>query len=400
MRLLHRGDTSLAIGLIAGTAMMFAQPFRSVLSLTEQLSRTYHVDLLSGFFVFVVASSLHFWGKYQQVVATAERKAQAELDATRRSEEWNRLVQASQGIANALNPVDLTAQLRTHLPTLLNGHPYWVAVWERDKWQWLLEPTHGADSMLDRLPAAAVGPEAVEGRFESWQLWPLRQADRLLGVLAVEATREAVAVEAPRIAALASVLSVAIKNGQLFGELETQSTTDALTGCYRRDHAVEILRNELRRTRRTRLPLAVLMMDVDDFKLVNDTWGHVTGDRLLAALGETLKKTLRATDVRCRYGGDEFMIILPGTPQAAAHDVVGKLRDAIAHLEVRESNHAVTCQVSVGLASVWPGEMEPEAIIRRADEALYENKAARAAAPARPAEAPAATASVALSQTL
>ena len=198
-------------------------------------------------------------------------------------------------------------------------------------------------------------------------------------MLAVERpeTGEVSHAEDSQISALAAVLSVAIKNGQLFGELEARSTTDALTGCCLRSHGVRLLGNELRRAQRTRSPLSVLMLDIDGFKSVNDTYGHVEGDHLLTAIGATLQKSLRTTDVKCRYGGDEFMVVLLDTPEHPAHHVAENLRETIIGVEVPDSTGRISCQVSVGVGVAEFGELDALAVIRRADKALYDNKATR-----------------------
>ena len=377
MRLIERSDTSLAIGLIAGTAVMFAQPFRYLLSIAEEVSRTYGIDLLPGFMVFVMVCSLHFWRKYRDAVAVAQVQAQAEEDAVRRSRELDQLVLASRGIANALDPAELRAQLQAHVPALLSGRRGWAAVIGPLGWEWILEPAHNADGLLKEAPKGLAALEAGESSFGAWRLWSLRHGDRTLGMLAVEGpeTGEVSHAEDSQISALAAVLSVAIKNGQLFGELEIKSTTDALTGCCLRSHGVRLLGNELRRAQRTRSPLSVLMLDIDGFKNVNDTHGHVEGDRLLAAIGATLTGTLRTTDVKCRYGGDEFMVILLDTPEHAAHHVAENLRESIIGAEVSASTGPISCEVSVGVSMAELGELDALAVIRRADKALYDNKA-------------------------
>lgn len=377
MRLIDRKDTSLVIGLIAGTAVMFAQPFRFVLSIAEDISETYRVDLLPGFMVMVVVCSLHFWRKYRDAVTTAKVQAQSEQDALKRGRELNQLVVASRGVANALTPTELKAQVKEHVPALLNGRPAWIAVTGPLGWEWVLEPPDGAEGLLEQAPEFLTAVEAGEQTQGRWAMWSLHHGDRPLGILAVDQSAATTLLEESQIAALGSVLSVAIKNTQLFAELEARSTTDALTGCFNRTYGFKTLGNELRRAQRTRSPLSVLMMDVNGFKGINDEYGHVEGDRLLAAIGATLHKALRTTDVKCRYGGDEFLVILPDTPEHAAHHVAAHIRDTIVRVEVPGSDKRITCQVSVGVAMTQPGEMDPVAVIRRADKALYDNKLER-----------------------
>jgi len=377
MRLIDRNDASLVIGLIAGTAVMFAQPFRFVLSLAEELSATYRVDLIPGFIVFGLVCSAHFWSKYREAVTSARLRVQSEQEALQRNRELDRLVEASHAVANAIDSSALRAQVRLHLPALLNGRPAWIATSGPLGWEWLLPPTESEDELLEKAPKLLASLEAGETTHDTWALHSLRHGDRPIGIFAVDRTVEPTPSEVSQIAAVATVLSVAIKNGQLFAELEARSTTDALTGCYTRAHGIAALGSELKRSQRTRSPLSALMIDVDGFKAINDQHGHVEGDRLLAAIGGTLHTALRTTDIKCRYGGDEFLIVLPDTPEHAAHHVADHLRQTIVRVELPGSNNRITCQVSVGVAVANPGEVDPIMVIRRADKALYDNKFTR-----------------------
>src|SRR5207247_10956143 len=105
-------------------------------------------------------------------------------------------------------------------------------------------------------------------------------------------------------------IGIAIRNVQLFLDLEKTAINDALTGCFTRAYGMELIDVELRRAKRSHAPLSVLMFDVDRFKTINDHHGHLAGDAVLAAVGRRLASLLRRTDVRCRYGGDEFLIVL------------------------------------------------------------------------------------------
>ena len=214
--------------------------------------------------------------------------------------------------------------------------------------------------------------EAGETNRGSWAFHVLRHGDRAIGVFAVDHETEPTPAESALIDAVVTVLSVAIKNRQLFAELKTRSTTDALTGCYNRAHGITTLGTELKRSRRARSSLSVLMLDVDGLKAINDKYGHVEGDRLLATFGRMLHRALRTTDIKCRYGGDEFLVILPDTPEHPAHHVADDLRKAVV-VELPGSD-PITAQASVGVAAVNPGELDPLLVIRRADDALYKNK--------------------------
>ena len=127
------------------------------------------------------------------------------------------------------------------------------------------------------------------------------------------------------------------------------------------------------------------MFDVDNFKKINDGHGHGCGDAVLAAVGQRIRHVLRRSDVRCRYGGDEFLIVLPETGEAGALRVGEWLRAEIEQIQVNSQDRVVPT-ISVGVATAHAGEMTGAALVDRADRALYEAKAAgrncvRAAAP-------------------
>jgi len=162
--------------------------------------------------------------------------------------------------------------------------------------------------------------------------------------------------------------------GRQADELRRLSLTDALTGLANR-HAFQVrLREEWRRSRRYRAPLALLLIDVDGLKRVNDEQGHEAGDRVLRDVAGAIRHTLRGTDIGARWGGDEFAIIAPNTgPQAAqrlAHRLLG-------HTRARTRDDGAPLTVSVGLAVLDPTQRRRESaemLMRDADEALLRAK--------------------------
>lgn len=158
--------------------------------------------------------------------------------------------------------------------------------------------------------------------------------------------------------AAAEQLSLALSNLRLRESLRRQSIRDALTGLYNRRYLEEALSHELARCARRDLPLSVLMLDVDHFKQFNDGQGHAGGDLLLAAVGELLLTRLRAEDVACRYGGEEFTVILPETDGEEAMRVAEQIRGHIAALAVSDGQRALPrVTASIGVAS-FPADGE------------------------------------------
>jgi diguanylate cyclase (GGDEF)-like protein len=158
-------------------------------------------------------------------------------------------------------------------------------------------------------------------------------------------------------------------------ELRRASRYDALTGLLNRRAAQEALEDELQRSRRLGEPFSVLMIDADHFKSINDLHGHAVGDRALQHLGTLLSAQMRDIDRVGRWGGEEFIVLLPGTPLAQAQEVAERLRERTQSLPPRWQERAVPLTVSLGV-SQWAGPSdELAALMARADAAMYRAKA-------------------------
>jgi len=159
-------------------------------------------------------------------------------------------------------------------------------------------------------------------------------------------------------------------------ELRRSSRYDALTGLLNRRAMQEALDEQLQRSRRLGEPFALLMIDADHFKAINDVQGHAAGDRALQHLGTLLASQMRDIDRVGRWGGEEFIVLMPGTSLAQAHDAAERLRERVQALPARWQDAAVPLTLSVGL-SHWGGAAdELGALLARADAALYRAKAA------------------------
>ncbi len=159
-------------------------------------------------------------------------------------------------------------------------------------------------------------------------------------------------------------------------ELEHLSISDGLTGLFNHRHIHEELHEEFERARRTNQPLAVTMFDLDHFKRVNDTWGHQAGDRMLQTLSDILRRTAREIDKLGRYGGEEFITILPGTDIEEARIFADRVREAVAKRDFRtDERDDLHMTVSAGVAAYpHPHVHEPKDLVERADIALYAAK--------------------------
>lgn len=155
----------------------------------------------------------------------------------------------------------------------------------------------------------------------------------------------------------------------------TDAAHDPLTGLANRRVASARLEAERQRALRQGVSLSVLMLDLDRFKRINDRWGHVHGDTVLVAVAQALTGELRGADLAVRYGGEEFMAILPDTASAGAMQVAERIRERIAELRIALPEATETITVSIGVATLFP-EDTVETIVARADTALYVAKEA------------------------
>jgi diguanylate cyclase (GGDEF)-like protein len=174
---------------------------------------------------------------------------------------------------------------------------------------------------------------------------------------------------------MANEAAMALENARLYEDARKLADRDPLTGFYNHRYLHERLGEEVVRAQRARRPLSVLMLDLDDFKLVNDTFGHLFGDRVLTWTAELIRSTLRASDVPARYGGDEFAIILPETDGDDARSAAERILEAFRDRPfVGEHRGPVPIAASIGVATYPTDGRTPTDLIAAADRALYRVK--------------------------
>lgn len=154
-------------------------------------------------------------------------------------------------------------------------------------------------------------------------------------------------------------------------EVQRLAITDSLTNLYNRRHFSKVGEDEVQRACRYGRSLSAIMVDIDHFKLLNDTFGHKIGDQILQGVAESCRKELRSVDVLGRYGGDEFVILLPENDRAAAGKVAERLRKTIAHMQLNTTKGPRKVTASLGVASVDCDKPSLETLLSRADKALY-----------------------------
>lgn len=159
-------------------------------------------------------------------------------------------------------------------------------------------------------------------------------------------------------------------------QLEKLSITDNLTGLYNRNKLDEILSEQLRRFRRSQRPFSLLLLDIDHFKQLNDTHGHLAGDQVLVGVAKTLAESIRSVDYAARYGGEEFIIVLPETSTSTARELAERICTRVRNSFYPYRDQALAVTLSIGVAGIRSSDGDADAIIARADRMMYEAKEA------------------------
>jgi diguanylate cyclase (GGDEF)-like protein len=232
------------------------------------------------------------------------------------------------------------------------------------------QPTvHGGETAWARVLTAPPQQPA------SWLAVPLIARGERLGVLALAADRPDAYGDADIgiSAALVSQGMVAYENARLFTQVHHLATIDGLTGIANRRHFFEAAHREVTTALGEQAPLAVVILDIDHFKRINDTHGHQVGDDVIRGVVERLQRHTRDTDVLARYGGEEFVLLLP---HAGTHtrETAERLRAEVARTPVQTRNGPVDVTISVGVAYLWPSDTGTDTLLARADECLYSAK--------------------------
>jgi diguanylate cyclase (GGDEF)-like protein len=237
---------------------------------------------------------------------------------------------------------------------------------------WMLEakrPLLVADLAVD-WDSIQCAPVILDPGVRSIMAAPLIFAGEAIGVLCVESPKPgAYTVDQLSVfSTIAQQTAVAIENARNY----QMATVDQLTNLHLRDFFYRKVSEEQARARRYGGTFTVLMMDLDQFKEINDRMGHLAGDRFLQRVGEAVKETMRAADIACRYGGEEFCALLPETDLAGATTIAERIRTRVANLEVRSGDGLMRTTISIGIASYpadYPGTIQ--GLLEKADQALY-----------------------------
>ncbi|MEI6862928.1 MAG: sensor domain-containing diguanylate cyclase [Candidatus Omnitrophota bacterium] len=200
---------------------------------------------------------------------------------------------------------------------------------------------------------------------------PLLVGGKPVAILTIENLSED---EMEKFGILAIQLSLEIKKVFLYETVEKMAVTDSLTGLYVRRYFTERLDEELSRSARHGLKFSFLMLDIDDFKKINDTYGHLVGDVVLKDIGSIIKENVREIDLICRYGGEEFAAMLPETSNEGAFVVAERIRKRAEEHVFRAYDETLKLTVSLGVATYPDDSLNHQGIIEAADGALYKGK--------------------------
>jgi diguanylate cyclase (GGDEF)-like protein/PAS domain S-box-containing protein len=210
-----------------------------------------------------------------------------------------------------------------------------------------------------------------------WMGLPLCVRGEPIGYLTMD-SREVGAYseqDAVMVQAFADEVAIAIENANLFKQVQHLAITDPLTGLNNRRYFFEAARHELERARRYQSSLSLIMLDIDHFKRVNDTYGHQVGDRVLVGVTNRCREKLREVDICARYGGEEFVFLLPETDLERARQVAERLCSVVNDTPVEAGEKQISISISLGVAELDEDCLDIQALVRRADMAQYVSKA-------------------------
>jgi diguanylate cyclase (GGDEF)-like protein len=376
MRLFESRDALLLGGLTAALIIVFASPISRLFDYIGEIERQTGLTLLPALVILMGVFIFHLMRKRHAMQSQAAVAEVAKREAERRTSEIQRLVAFGHAVARALDHDAIRSAISQHLPRVAGTEDVWVLLRQGMRWEVLSGDVKNVKTVTDREEFAErlVSGDHVPKPGDYRAGFPLIVGGKAAGVLGVFPTARLDEDRQRAIEAAASLIAVSLKNVQLFREVRETGVRDVLTGCWTRSHAVEVIDGELRRAKRSQLPMSLILFDLDHFKGINDKYGHLCGDAVLAAIGKRMHEVLRGSDLKCRWGGEEFLVVLPDTPLHGAGCVAETLRRAIADQPVSWGGEALSISASLGVSQALPGEINIEAVVGRADAALYRAK--------------------------
>jgi diguanylate cyclase (GGDEF)-like protein len=344
--------------------------------------------------VVILLLALVFFGLGLYAIERQARRVRARRDRDRRYRETQGEFAAAMQIMR--DEGEAHTLVKTHLERTIEGVD--VTVLNRnnsDNRLYAATPVEGdaalAERLVDAEPESCLAVRLGHAHEQGGDVDPLLSCDlcgksakdvlctpslvggEVIGSVLVRKGEALVDSERERVAESVSQASPVLANLRNLAIAEARASTDALTGLPNSRSCRDNLKRMVAHAGRTVSPLSAVMFDLDHFKQINDRFGHGAGDDVLAAVGEAIGATLRGSDFGGRYGGEEFLLLLPGTDQGGALEVAEKLRLVVATLEFQQPDLKVTA--SFGIATYPLDALDADALVRMADRALYSAKA-------------------------
>ena len=375
MRFSGKTDVTLWLGVVIALLVVFQQPIEYIFRLGRQIEERYGLAVVPGLVVLALVLAGHF--AMVRLRVSTERKRRAET---------SRLVTMAHALTGATGMDHLRDLLRRHLSEVVRDDRVWAVMRVGAEWESLIggpsnapaQVSESANARATRLLELDPSDQdvATGNEIDGHLCFRLAVGDHGVGVLGAPMPSEDVNELRRLLAAVGSLLGITARNIQLLAEIEEHGVHDGLTGCFNRTHGMKVLDAELRRAKRARTDFSLVMLDLDHFKSVNDEHGHLAGDALLAAVGKKLNELFRNSDIKVRYGGEEFLVLLPDTHlDGTAHvaEIVRREME-IGSVAIMWKGREISRTASVGGAKARSGDLDAKGLIGRADAALYEAK--------------------------
>ncbi len=311
----------------------------------------------------------------ETVIAVGQREVALE-QISRRLAELEAVSQITELVHSTLDFEDVAPTVLEILAKVLGLETCSLFVIDKERAETLFSASIGSPSGVEPVvPAQHADHGALEGHFSCTAAFD-HAGMMVLLCASAEDLQRLTKEDRLVLSAVASELVVAAENARLYALTKKLAVTDELTGLANYRELQNRLEEELTRAKRYSKHLSLLMIDVDDFKHFNDSYGHAAGDKALADLARVIEGVVRQVDLVARYGGEEFSVVLPETDAAGAYIVAEKIREAVAEAVFadEEGRRSSRMTVSIGLAAYPVHGMDRESILREADDALYRAK--------------------------
>lgn len=380
MRLVGRQDVPVLLGLVASVVLTAFNPLTRLFGPAPTPWGRFALAVAPG--LLVVAAVLAF-DRWQRRSAFGVLQTQLEASAQAadvRDIERERLLGFARALGRAVDAEGVTTAIDDYLAPLAGGGPASVLLSSASGWEVYAGDRSTADDRLARVSAAdhvltggpvTIAAPAGAARVGSDTGFPLHVVGQTIGLLVVQRDGRDLSPDTMQtLEAAAALLAMAVKNLHLFRDLHEGSVRDPLTGCASRAHGLDVIDGELRRARRSHSPISLVLIDIDHLKEINERYGYLCGDAVLAMVGRRLRDVLRRSDLKCRYGGEEFVVLLPETALLGARRVAETLRREIADRPMPWNGDAITVTASIGVTQALAGEVNTVAIIARAESAV------------------------------